>query len=45
MQYLVESHLGGYYISDLDQSDIEVYCEQCGIIKELETNKIKLLKK
>lgn len=30
MEYLVESHLGGYYISDLERSEIEVYCEQCG---------------
>ena len=30
MEYLVKSHLGGYYISDLDPVDIEAYCEQCG---------------
>lgn len=30
MKYLVESHLGGYYISDLDPKQITAYCETCG---------------
>ena len=30
MEYLVESHLGGYYISDLDPEVITAYCESCG---------------
>ena len=30
MEYLVESHMGGYYISDKDPKSIEKYCEQCG---------------
>ena len=29
MEYLVESHLGGYYISSLDPDVIEEICEQC----------------
>lgn len=29
MEYLVESHLGGYYISDEDPIIIEAVCEQC----------------
>ena len=27
MKYLVESHLGGYYVSDLDPEEITSYCE------------------
>ena len=30
MEHLVESHLGGYYISDIDEEIIEICCEQCG---------------
>lgn len=30
MEHLVESHVGGFYISDQDPSIIEAYCEQCG---------------
>ena len=30
MEHLVESHLGGYYISDGDPEFIEAYCDQCG---------------
>ena len=30
MEYLVNSHLGGYYISDNDPSWIEEICEECG---------------
>lgn len=30
MEYLVESHLGGYYVSNLDPQKITEYCEQCG---------------
>ena len=30
MEYLVESHLGGYYISDSDPDEITAYCESCG---------------
>ena len=30
MEHLVESHLGGYYISDLDSDLITTYCESCG---------------
>jgi hypothetical protein len=30
MEHLVESHLGGYYISDLDPEIITAYCESCG---------------
>ena len=30
MEYLVESHLGGYYVSNSDSDIIEAYCEQCG---------------
>lgn len=30
MEHLVESHLGGYYISDLDSDLITAYCESCG---------------
>ena len=30
MEYLVESHLGGYYVSDLDPEVITAYCESCG---------------
>lgn len=30
MEYLVESHMGGYYISNSDPIIIEAYCEQCG---------------
>ena len=30
MEYLVESHLGGYYVSSLDPDIITAYCEQCG---------------
>ncbi len=29
-EYLVRSHLGGYYISGGDPEFIEQYCEQCG---------------
>ena len=28
--YLVNSHLGGYYLSSDDPDDIECYCETCG---------------
>ena len=30
MEYLVESHLGGYYVSDLNPKVITSYCESCG---------------
>lgn len=30
MEYLVESHMGGYYISDLDPKIITAFCESCG---------------
>ncbi len=30
MEHLVESHLGGYYVSDLDPEQITAYCETCG---------------
>ncbi len=30
MEYLVECHLGGYYVSDLDPEIITAYCESCG---------------
>lgn len=30
MEYLVESHMGGHYISNCDPEIIETYCEQCG---------------
>lgn len=30
MEYLVEGHLGGYYVSCSDPEIIEEYCEQCG---------------
>ena len=30
MEHLVESHLGGYYISNSDPEIIEAYCDQCG---------------
>lgn len=30
MEHLVESHLGGYYVSDLDPEQITAYCESCG---------------
>lgn len=30
MEHLVQSHLGGYYISSGDPIDIEAYCEECG---------------
>lgn len=30
MEHLVESHLGGYYVSDLDPERITAYCETCG---------------
>ena len=30
MEYLVESHMGGHYVSNSDPEIIEEYCEQCG---------------
>ena len=30
IEYLVESHLGGYYISNKDPEIIKSYCEACG---------------
>ena len=43
MEYLVESHLGGYYISDKDPSIITKHCSQCGdsdwILLSIEKNK------
>lgn len=30
LEYLVKSHLGGYYITDMEKSKIEAYCETCG---------------
>ena len=30
MEYLVESHLGGYYVSNSDPDIIEKYCDECG---------------
>lgn len=30
MKHLVESHMGGYYISNMDPDIIEAYCEECG---------------
>lgn len=30
MEHLVESHMGGYYISNMDPDIIEAYCEECG---------------
>ena len=30
MEHLVKSHLGGYYVSDLDPEQITAYCESCG---------------
>lgn len=29
MEHLVQSHMGGYYISELDENIIERICEQC----------------
>lgn len=29
-EHLVQSHLGGYYISDMEPEIIERYCETCG---------------
>lgn len=49
MEYLVESHMGGYYISNLDPDIIERYCEQCGdydrILLSWEDNKKEVLEK
>lgn len=30
MEHLVESHMGGYYVSSLDEEIITEYCEECG---------------
>lgn len=30
MEYLVESHLGGYYVSSLDPKIITAHCKSCG---------------
>lgn len=30
MEHLVESHLGGYYITNMEPEVIEEYCEECG---------------
>ena len=30
MEHLVESHLGGYYVSNSDPEVITAYCESCG---------------
>lgn len=30
MEYLVESHMGGYYVSNMDPEIITAYCETCG---------------
>lgn len=30
MEHIVESHVGGFYISNENSSVIEEYCEQCG---------------
>ena len=30
MEHLVESHMGGYYVSDMDPEIITEYCESCG---------------
>ena len=30
MEYLVECHMGGHYVSSDDPEVIEEYCEQCG---------------
>ena len=30
MEHLVESHLGGYYITNMEPDVIEEYCEECG---------------
>ena len=30
MEHLVESHFGGYYVSNEAEDIIEAYCEQCG---------------
>lgn len=30
MEYLVENHMGGYYISNSNPETIQRYCEQCG---------------
>lgn len=30
MEYLVESHMGGHYISNCDPEIIEAICDQCG---------------
>ena len=44
MEYLVESHMGGHYVSNCDPEIIESYCEQCGdydrIILSCEDGKI-----
>ena len=44
MEYLVESHMGGYYVSNSDPDIIEAFCEQCGdhdnIILSFEDGKI-----
>ena len=48
MNHLVESHMGGYYISEADPEIIEAYCEQCGehdyIIFSYETEEEKMEK-
>ena len=38
MEHLVESHLGGYYISDGDPEFIEMYCETCGDYDKIVTS-------
>lgn len=49
MEHLVESHLGGYYVSNSDPEIIKEYCESCGdhdwiIISWEEGQKIDALK-
>ena len=49
MEHLVESHVGGFYISDQNPSVIEEYCEQCGdydriLLSYEEGHKIEALK-
>ena len=38
LEHLVQSHLGGYYISDLEPEFIEMYCETCGDYDEILTS-------
>jgi hypothetical protein len=37
-EYLVRSHLGGFYISDGEPEYIEMYCETCGDYDQIEAS-------